>query len=156
MTSCKNDSVLRKAPGKHNARIAAIQALYQMDITGRGAAGVVDEFLDQRLEEPLEYLDGTDIDRAFFAQLTKDVAEHQSKIDTAIRAKLSENWRLSRLDATLRALMRCACCELLVCVQAPAAVVLDEYVDISKLFFDVKETGFVNATLDAISKSQLD
>ncbi|VAV96788.1 Transcription termination protein NusB [hydrothermal vent metagenome] len=137
----------RKAPGKHNARLAAVQALYQMEIAKRGAAGVIKEFLEIRLDEAGE------VDKTLFAKLVSEVVAHQDKIDEAIRGRLSGNWRLSRVDATLRAILRCGSCELLVLKDAPAAVVLDEYVEIAHDFFDAKETGFVNATLDAIAKN---
>lgn len=143
----------RKAPGKHNARFAAVQALYQMEISGRGANGVVEEFLTERLGEDPEFLASTEIDRKFFAKLVKSVVSNQEQIDKAIRAHLSEKWRLSRLDTTLRAILRCGCCELTIDKTAKPAVVIDEYVEISHDFFDQKETGFINASLDAINKN---
>jgi len=143
----------RKAPGKHNARIAAVQAMYQMEISGRGAAGVIDEFLEERLSGTPEFLPSSEIDRNFFARLVKGVVKNQEEVDQAIRSQLSEKWRLSRIDATLRAILRCCCFELTITKAATPAVVIDEYVEISNQFFDQKETGFINASLDAINKS---
>ena len=143
----------RKAPGKHNARIAAVQALYQMEISARGANSVVEEFLAERLGEAPEFLPSTEVDRNFFARLVKGVVNNQEQIDQAIRLQLSEKWRLSRIDATLRAILRCGCYELTIDKTAKPAVVIDEYVEISHSFFDQKETGFINASLDAINKS---
>ncbi len=150
MTSKPKKNYKRKAPGKHNARLAAVQALYQMEITKRGAGGVIEEFLQERLQP--EHLDGSDVDLTFFTKLVETLVQHQSNIDQAIRDHLSGSWRLSRVDATLRAILRCGTCELLVMTDTPIAVVIDEYVEIAKSFFDAKESGFVNATLDAIGK----
>ncbi|PHR58046.1 MAG: transcription antitermination factor NusB [Robiginitomaculum sp.] len=151
MTSKPKKNYKRKAPGKHNARLAAVQALYQMEITDRGANGVIEEFLQERLQP--EHLDGSAIDRTFFKNLVETLVQNQANIDQAIRDHLSGGWRLSRVDATLRAILRCGSCELLVLRDTPMAVVIDEYVDIAKSFFDAKESGFVNATLDAIGKN---
>ena len=147
MNSADKPAKKRKAPRKHNARIAAVQALYQMEITNRGATGVIEEFLEHRLHQTEAF------DQTLFARLVGQVVEHQDQIDEAIRARLSGSWRLSRLDTTLRALLRCGCCELLIAPDTPVAVVLDEYVQIAKAFFDPKESGFVNATLDGIAKT---
>lgn len=141
----------RKAPGKHNARIAAVQALYQMEIANRGAASVIEEFLAEHLTGQPEFLPKGAVDRNFFTRLVNDVVEQQDKIDQIIRARLSKKWRFSRIDAILRAILRCGCCELLVAKTIPTAVVVDEYVEIAKAFFDKSESGFINATLDAIA-----
>lgn len=150
MKSTTPKSGSRKAPGKHHARLAAVQALYQMEIANRGAAGVIEEFLELRLGTSAKI---GEVDKTLFAKLVTEVVAHQDEIDEAIRERLSGNWRLSRVDATLRAILRCGGCELLVLQDAPVAVILDEYVEIARDFFDDKETGFVNATLDAIARN---
>ena len=139
-----------KAAARHNARLAAVQALYQMEISNRGAKGVIREFLEQRLAQPSEFFPDVQVDKTLFVKLVEQVVQNQSDIDKAIRLKLSGSWRLSRIDRTLRAILRCGCCELLFDSHAPHAVVLDEYVQIASAFFDKKETAFINATLDSI------
>jgi len=151
----KTKSGKRKAPGKHHARIAAIQALYQMEISSRGAAGVIQEFLEQRFETPSESLPEGEVDKPFFVRLVEQVVKNQDQIDQAIRHRLSGNWRLSRIDRTLRAILRCGSYELLVDSTAPRAVIIDEYVEITGAFFDKSEVGFINATLDSIAKGEL-
>jgi len=84
--------------------------------------------------------------------LARGVVEHQTAIDRAIRAHLAANWRLDRLDATARAILRCAVFELTERRDAPGEVVMDEYVEIAKSFFSGTEPGFINGVLDAIAR----
>ena len=65
---------------------------------------------------------------------------------------MKDGWRLSRLDATVRAILRAGGYELLARLDVPAPVVINEYVDVTHAFFDGPEPGFVNATLDALCK----
>jgi N utilization substance protein B len=80
--------------------------------------------------------------------------ERQAKIDKAIVRRLAENWRLERIDATLRAILRAGAFELIAREDAPTEVVIDEYVEIAKSFFNGPEPGFVNGALDAIAKDE--
>ncbi|MEZ6021920.1 MAG: transcription antitermination factor NusB [Hyphomonadaceae bacterium] len=68
------------------------------------------------------------------------------------RAIWQRGWRLERLDAVARAILRAGCVELEQRHDIRVAVVIDEYVEIAKSFFDGPEPGFVNATLDACAK----
>ena len=70
----------------------------------------------------------------------------------AIARHLSKGWRLERLDAVARAILRAGSAELEQRADIPVAVVIDEYVEIAKRFFDGPEPGFVNATLDACAR----
>jgi N utilization substance protein B len=79
------------------------------------------------------------------------VAADQAQVDAAIRKRLASNWRLDRLDATARAILRAGAYELIAHVEIPHEVVIDEYVEVAKSFFEGQEPGFVNAALDAIA-----
>ena len=135
---------------RRGARLAAVQALYQMELSGRGADAVVREFQDCRFEIDDRGDAGADEDH--FADVVRGAATGQEDIDKAIKAVLSKSWRLSRLDATARAILRAGGYELLHRTDIPHAVVIDEYVDIAHAFFEGDEPGFVNGALDAISK----
>ncbi len=76
----------------------------------------------------------------------------QKDIDTSIKARLASNWRMERLDATLRALLRCGAWELMHKVDVPKEIVIDEYVELAKAFFDAAEAKFVNAALDGVAR----
>jgi N utilization substance protein B len=134
------------------ARLAAVQALYQMETVGAGSEAVIREFGEHRFDRDIEGDTLAPADEAYFALIVRGVVEHQSRIDAAVRRRLAEDWRLDRLDATLRAILRAGAMELVECPDAPIEVVIDEYVDIAKCFFEGPEPGFVNAALDAIAR----
>ncbi len=135
------------------ARLAAVQALYQMEVSGQGARAVAKEFRDHRFGDEGEPGDFIAADEAFFETLLSGVVEAQDRVDREAASRLKEGWRLSRLDATVRAILRAGGYELLERPDVPARVVIDEYVDIAKAFFDAREAGFVNATLDALARA---
>jgi N utilization substance protein B len=139
-TSGKTDS-----EGRRIARLAAVQALYQMELAGVGAEEVAEEFIAHRFEDA-----PADID--FFKTIVEGVPVHQMEIDKAIAACLSENWKLARVDSILRAILRAAGFELVARRDVPAKVVIDEYVGIAHDFFAGDEPGFVNAALDRMAR----
>ncbi len=146
-----------KRPARSVARLAAVQALYQMDLAGLGAEAVIREFHDHRFDRDLDGVEESGetrplapADEAWFASIVRGVAEAQSEVDRAIRQRLASNWKLERIDATARAILRAAAFELMA-PDAPVEVVIDEYVEIAKSFFEGPEPGFVNAALDGIA-----
>jgi N utilization substance protein B len=145
---------VRKPPhqARSVARLAAVQALYQMEISGAGVETVVREFDAHRFERDLEGEILAEADEAFFADLLRGVVERRAQIDTQITARLAEGWRLERLDATVRAILRCGVFEL-TGAGTPPQVAIDEYVEIAKSFFGAgPETAFVNAVLDQTAR----
>jgi N utilization substance protein B len=135
------------ASARRAARLAAVQALYQMELAGTGAEEVADEFIAHRFQEFDQQPDAD-----FFSAVVMGVPQHQVEIDKAIAACLSENWTLARVDSILRAILRCAAFELIARRDVPAKVVIDEYVGIAREFFSGDEPGFVNAALDNIAR----
>ena len=137
------------------ARLAAVQALYQMEVSGVGVDAVVREFAEHRFDRDV---DGPDTDRlaaadeTFFAELAKGVVAHQGAVDQAIVKRLASGWKLERLDATARAVLRAGAYELMHRPDVPKEVVIDEYVEIAKSFFEGPESGFINGALDAIAR----
>lgn len=136
------------------ARLAAVQALYQMEVSSAGAESVIREFAEHRFDRDAE--DGeaplASADEAFFADLVRGVVQHQKTVDAAIARKLAANWRLDRLDATARAILRAGAYELMHRRDVPTEVVIDEYVELAKSFFEGPEPGFVNGALDAVAQ----
>jgi N utilization substance protein B len=132
---------------RHAARLGAVQALYQMEISGGGAEEVAQEFADYRFQDlPVSP------DAEFFAAVVSGVPQHQTEIDRAIAASLSQNWKLERVDSILRAILRCGVFELVARRDVPARVVIDEYVAVAGAFFGADEPGFVNGALDTIAR----
>ncbi|HEY1876473.1 MAG TPA: transcription antitermination factor NusB [Rhizomicrobium sp.] len=136
-----------QADERRAARLAAVQALYQMEMMGSGAEEVAQEFVEHRFGElPVAP------DAEFFASILNGVPQHQVEIDRAIAGALSEKWKLERVDSILRAILRGGVFELVVRRDVPAKVVIDEYVAVAGAFFGADEPGFVNAALDAIAR----
>ena len=134
------------------ARLAAVQALYQMETAGAGVEAVIREFSDHRFGGDMEGERLANADEAFFAELVRGVVEDQAEVDRAIVKRLAVNWRLERIDATLRAILRSGAFELINRPDVPTEVAIDEYVEIAKSFFEGPEPGFVNGALDGIAK----
>lgn len=138
--------------GRSAARLAAVQALYQMELTGTGAEETEFEFVEHRFGiEPETGMAG-EIDAEFFGKILHGVPEHQEEIDAGITKCLSADWRLSRIDSILRAILRAAAFELVVLKDVPAKAVIDEYVDVAHAFFPGDEPSFVNAALDKLAR----
>jgi len=136
------------AAARRASRLAAVQALYQMELAGAGAEEVADEFIAHRFEE----FSATQPDADFFSAIVMGVPVHQVEIDRVIAACLSENWTMSRIDSILRAILRGGAFELIARRDVPAKVVIDEYVAIAREFFSGDEPGFINAALDNIAR----
>jgi len=136
-----------------NARLAAVQALYQMEQAGTGVETVILEFRTHRLGGDIEGVAIAEADEAFFADLMRGVVDAQARVDRTINAALAEGWSLSRLDATARAILRAAVFELADRPDVPARAVIDEYVALADAFFDGgAEPKFINGALDSIAR----
>jgi N utilization substance protein B len=137
--------------GRRPARIAAVQALYQMELTGGDAESVAQEFLDHRFAgEP----DVSPPDEALFCAIVAGVPHCQSEIDRAIASCLAADWRLKRIDSILRAILRASAYELIVRRDIPMRVVIDEYIEVARRFFGSEECAFVNAVLDRLARKE--
>jgi N utilization substance protein B len=128
------------------ARIAAVQALYQIDLTSGEPAKVVAEFRQHRI-------DGGKADRDFFGEIVEGVSTRHVEIDALLTPLLAEGWALPRLETVLRATLRAGAFELLARGDVPARVVIDEYVNVARAFFSDKEPGVVNGILDRLARS---
>jgi len=141
---------------RSTARLAAVQALYQMEQSGAGAETVVAEFVDHRFERVIDpdAEAGQGVlgaaDEAFFAAAVRGVVADQGAIDQAIAKRLATGWKLERLDATVRAALRCGAWELMHRPDVPTEVAIDEYVELAKGFTD--DTAFVNGLLDRVAR----
>jgi transcription antitermination protein NusB len=136
------------------ARLAAVQALYQMEMAGSSPASAVIDLLNGRLPSGEDGALDTQVDAELFRQIVETTVEKQAELDTLLAGKLAKGWRLERIDAVARAILRAGVMELWRRPDVPTAVVIDEYVEIAKAFFDEgPEPAFVNATLDSCAPS---
>ncbi|OJI94995.1 NusB antitermination factor [Planktotalea frisia] len=137
---------------KSAARFYAVQALYQMEVSGQTTDSIISEFLDHRfgaIYEDMEFVEG-DVD--LFRELVENAVNHQAKIDQLTDRALVAKWPIARIDPTLRGLFRAAGAEF-VASDTPPKVVIKEFVDIAAAFFpEGKESRFVNAVLDHVAR----
>jgi len=145
-----------KEPGKANqrgaARLAAVQALYQMDVGRTSIENTMSQFHTFHFGREIEGDEYLPADKDYFKQILEGVKEHQLKIDPAIDSSLVEGWPVTRIDSTLRAILRSAAFELLYKKDIPARVVITEYVDVARAFFDKDQPAMVNGVLDNLAK----
>jgi N utilization substance protein B len=133
------------------ARLGAVQALYQMESAGTPVDGVIEEFVHHRFGTEVEGITLPMGDEAFFTDLLNGIVEHQVETDRAVNAVLAEGWKLTRIDATVRAILRAGAYELLHRPDVPPKVTIAEYVRLAESFFEGDEVGFVNGVLDKLA-----
>ena len=143
---------LKKANRRGAARLAAVQALYQMDIAGAGLNDVFAEFESHWLGSEVEGEKYLPAEAAFFRDVVSGVVRDQKELDPLIDQALARGWPLKRIDAIIRAVLRAGSYELQHRTDVPARVVVTEYVDVANAFVDKEETGMVNAVLDQIAR----
>jgi len=117
--------------------------LFQLDLSGGSPAGVIAQFWSGTPED--------DRERPFAERLVHGVAGRQSELDRWIVAS-AENWRLERMAVVDRNVLRLAVYEMLEDPDTPAAVVIDEAVEIAKKFGSSASGSFINGVLDAIRR----
>jgi len=132
------------------ARVGAVQALYQMDMVGTELDDIVDEFVHHRFGQEIEGEVFPEADVAHFSDVIHGVVREQREIDVAINEALAKGWTLTRIDSTLRAVLRAGVYELRRCKDIPVKVVINEYVNVAHAFFEGDEPGVVNAVLDRL------
>jgi N utilization substance protein B len=142
----------RKANRRGAARLAAVQALYQMDIAGTGLNDILAEFEGHWIGREVEGAQYLPAEAAFFRDIVSGVLREQRSIDPLVDEALSRGWPLKRVEAILRAVLRAGCYELNHRSDIPARVIVSEYVDVAHAFVDKDETGMVNAVLDQLAR----
>src|SRR3569833_1619031 len=142
----------RNANRRGAERLAAVQALYQLDIAGAGIIDIFAEFESHWLGSEVEGDKYLPAEAAFFRDVVSGVVREQGKLDPLIDNALSKGWPLKRIDAILRAVLRAGCYELEHRKDVPGRVVVSEYVDVAHAFVEKDETGMVNAVLDQIGR----
>lgn len=151
MTSNKKPKL--NVDARRAARLGAVQATYQMDLGGTPSEEVIDEFIDHRLGQELEGDLYNEADIEHFTNLIRGVVTDQVRIDRTIEDCLAAGWTMTRIDSTLRAILRCGIHELINMTDIPAPVIVNEYIDLSKAFFEGPEPKFVNGLLDRVAKA---
>jgi N utilization substance protein B len=141
-----------KGQARSAARLAAVQALYQVDMEGTELRFLLDEFHQHRLGAEIEDVEYAAADVEFFDDVVKGVIARRDEIDFLVQSRLAQGWSLVRLDKTMLQILRCGAYELLARTDIAVGTVISEYLDVAHAFFDAREAKFANGVLDAVAK----
>ena len=141
-----------RGQGRSSARLACVQALYQIEMSGQSADEVIEEFLNHRAGHEIDGERYAAPHRRHFERTVREASARAAEFDALVAAVLAERWSMERLGTVVRALMRAATCELAACPDVPARVVIDEYVALARAFFSGREPAFVNGALDSLAR----
>jgi N utilization substance protein B len=142
----------RKANKRGAARLAAVQALYQMDLAGTGLNEILAEFESHWIGQEVEGEQYLPAQKTFFREIIGGILTEQRQLDPIVDDALSKGWPLKRIETMLRAVLRAGAYELVYRKDVPARVIVAEYADIAAAFLDRDETGMVNAVLDHLGR----
>lgn len=145
---------MARGENRSAARLAAVQALYQMDVAGTGVVQSMAEFETHWIGREVEGDTYKPAEVAFFRTIVEGVLEHQASIDREVDAALAKGWPLARIEAVMRAIFRAGAFELRYRNDVPARVVISEYVDVAGAFFERDEAGMTNAVLDSLARQR--
>ncbi len=137
---------------RSSARLAAVQALYQMDVAKKGINEILAEFEVYWIGQEVEGDQYKPAELAFFRNILEGVLAEQTEVDVLVDRALQQGWPLRRVEAVLRAILRAGAYELLSRKDVPARVAIVEYTDIAGAFFEGEEVGMVNAVLDTLAR----
>ena len=150
--AARDEKDARKANKRGAARLAAVQALYQMDLAGTGLNDILAEFESHWIGREVEGAQYLPAEAAFFRDIVSGVVREQRELDPLIDEALSNGWPFKRIEAVLRASLRAGAYELIHRTDVPARVVVAEYADVAAAFVGRDETGMVNAVLDQLAR----
>ncbi|MBO0739644.1 MAG: transcription antitermination factor NusB [Alphaproteobacteria bacterium] len=144
----------RSASRRSVARLAAVQALYQLELNpGVDPEAVLREFGRHRFGHDIDGEQYREVDPALFSDIVRGVAADREYIDQVISSVLTEEWPLRRLDAVLRAILRAGAYELARHDDVPPRVSISEYTSLAHAFFSGKEPGLANGVLDRLGRN---
>ncbi|MEM1021742.1 MAG: transcription antitermination factor NusB [Pseudomonadota bacterium] len=150
MTTASKDKTRKGS--RAAARLAAVQALFQLERSDDTPSAVVDQFQDFRFGSEFDGIPFPQADEAFFRDLVESVSQDKARLDKAISDRLASTWRLERIDPLVLQILRAGAYELTSRKDVPTAVVITQYVDVAHAFYDDQEPKFVNGLLDRLAK----
>ncbi|MEH3119160.1 MAG: transcription antitermination factor NusB [Methylorubrum populi] len=144
------------APPKPNtrtgARLAVVQALYEMEVADKGVIDALAEFEAFWIGQEVDGISHPPAETAFFRDVLRGAVEEQRAIDPKLDAALAKGWPLRRLEVVLRAILRAGAYELMFRRDVPARAAISQYVDVAYSFYGGDEPGMVNAVLDRVGR----
>jgi transcription antitermination protein NusB len=142
----------KRSKSRSVARLAAVQALYQLDMEKSGIAKLLAEFHAHRLGAEIEDVQYAEAEVSFFDDIVSGVDARRTEVDALVESKLGAQWKIGRIDKTMLQILRAGTYELLARPDVPVATVIAEYIDVAHAFFDAKDAKFVNGLLDSVAK----
>jgi N utilization substance protein B len=136
------------------ARLGAVQALYQMDLGGTDIGETLAQFSVRASGENFDDGQCGEADYKFLKEVTEGVVREQTLIDTTLDGLLDPAWPLTRLDATVRAILRAGAFEIIFMERVPARATISEYMAVTDAFFDREQPAFVNGVLDKLARQR--
>jgi N utilization substance protein B len=137
--------------GRRTSRQAALQVLYAADLAGRGEPGPSLERVDAAFDAIGDHFELPEGARAYAKELVTGVAQHRERID-ALLAAHATHWRLERMAAVDRNLLRLAIYEM-AWGGTPSSVAIDEAIELARRFGSDRSAAFANGVLDAIGRT---
>lgn len=137
---------------RSGARLAVVQALYDMDISGKGVLDALAEFEAHWIGREIDGIAHPAAEPGFFRELLRGTVEEQRAIDPQLDQALAQGWPLRRIETVLRAILRAGAYELMFRPDVPARAAISEYVDVAHSFYTGDEPGLVNAVLDKLAR----
>lgn len=157
MSKDKNHRPKRRSENKSRgaSRLAAVQALYQMELAGQGIDAALNEFIEHRLGREIEGEQYMEADKKYFASLVRGVVEKQDEVDRMIARSVAKDWPFDRIDTTMRAILRAAAFELTWQTTVNERIIVNEYMHIATAFFDEgEESTFLAGVLNRLARDQ--
>ncbi len=148
----QSDVDTKRANKRGAARLAAVQALYQMDISDVRTNEVVEEYENLRIGQEVDGDEYLEADIGWFRGIVAGVVAEQTVLDPKIHKTLPDDWPLARIHTLLRSVMRAGVFELMKRNDVPARVIISEYLDVAKAFFEEDEPRLINGVLDTIAR----
>lgn len=142
----------RGAEKRSAARLAAAQALYELEVSGKGVNEAIAEFEAHWLGREVEDIPAREADAVFFRDVVTGFVREQPMLDRRIDNALTKDWPLRRVESVLRAILRAASYELFFRMDVPVRAVISEYIDVAHAFYEDDESRIVNAVLDALAR----
>ena len=156
MTAASPDSGPPRTParpsGRSTARLAAVQALYQIGLAAEPIETVLGEFVNHRFRAGDDDAAYSKPDIDLFCDIVRSVPVRRPELEPLVGNALAKGWRLERLDRVMQALLLSGAYELVARPDVPTAVIINEYVDLAHAFFDDEQKGFAHAVLDKIAR----
>ena len=141
-----------KGKRRSAARLAAVQALYQLEVAGGAAESVVGEFNRYRFGGELDGQQLVEADPALFGELVLGVTQRREEIDAQLESVLQGEWDFSSLELLIREILRAGAFEILMRPDIDPPLSISEYVDVTKAFFEKREPALVNGILDRLAR----